>query len=43
MSATPAGPAATGLVCAFAVTRTPPDPAGLAAARGTRRAVRCAS
>ncbi|CAM5728201.1 hypothetical protein SVIOM342S_07581 [Streptomyces violaceorubidus] len=33
MSATPAGPAATGLVCAFAVTRTPPDPAGLAAAR----------
>ncbi|MFD5216302.1 GvpL/GvpF family gas vesicle protein [Streptomyces tendae] len=34
MSASAAGPAATGLLCAFAVTRTPPDPAGLAAARG---------
>ncbi|OMI91786.1 gas vesicle protein [Streptomyces sp. M1013] len=34
MSASAAGPAATGVVCAFAVTRTPPDPAGLAAARG---------
>ncbi|MGW0348753.1 GvpL/GvpF family gas vesicle protein [Streptomyces anthocyanicus] len=34
MSASAAGPAAPGLVCAFAVTRTPPDPAGLAAARG---------
>ncbi|MEU9633793.1 GvpL/GvpF family gas vesicle protein [Streptomyces tendae] len=34
MSASVAGPAATGLLCAFAVTRTPPDPAGLAAARG---------
>ncbi|WP_217168209.1 GvpL/GvpF family gas vesicle protein [Streptomyces sp. AC512_CC834] len=27
-------PAAPGVVCAFAVTRTPPDPAGLAAATG---------
>ncbi|AIJ17813.1 GvpL/GvpF family gas vesicle protein [Streptomyces violaceoruber] len=34
MSASAAGPAAPALVCAFAVTRTPPDPAGLAAARG---------
>ncbi|MFE5599125.1 GvpL/GvpF family gas vesicle protein [Streptomyces coelicoflavus] len=34
MSATAAGPVAPGVVCAFAVTRTPPDPAGLAAARG---------
>ncbi|MFD6193516.1 GvpL/GvpF family gas vesicle protein [Streptomyces sp. NPDC060275] len=34
MSASAAAPAAPGLVCAFAVTRTPPDPAGLAAARG---------
>ncbi|WP_282087008.1 GvpL/GvpF family gas vesicle protein [Streptomyces tendae] len=34
MSASAAGPAAPGVVCAFAVTRTPPDPAGLAAARG---------
>jgi hypothetical protein len=34
MSAPPAGPAATGLVCAFAVTRTPPDSAALAAAGG---------
>ncbi|NEB12809.1 gas vesicle protein, partial [Streptomyces coelicoflavus] len=34
MSATAAGPVAPGVVCAFAVTRTPPDPAALAAARG---------
>ncbi|MEW1994627.1 GvpL/GvpF family gas vesicle protein [Streptomyces coelicoflavus] len=34
MSTTAAGPAAPGVVCAFAVTRTPPDPAALAAARG---------
>ncbi|WP_318215842.1 GvpL/GvpF family gas vesicle protein [Streptomyces sp. SCL15-6] len=34
MSGRPAGPAAPGLVCAFAVTRTPPDPAGLAATTG---------
>ncbi|MFF0677046.1 GvpL/GvpF family gas vesicle protein [Streptomyces tendae] len=34
MSASAAGPAAPGIVCAFAVTRTPPDPAGLAVARG---------
>ncbi|GAA4988842.1 GvpL/GvpF family gas vesicle protein [Streptomyces hyderabadensis] len=34
MSASAAGPAAPGIVCAFAVTRTPPDPAGLAAVRG---------
>ncbi|MFH8529547.1 GvpL/GvpF family gas vesicle protein [Streptomyces tendae] len=34
MSALAAGPAAPGIVCAFAVTRTPPDPAGLASARG---------
>ncbi|WP_328564278.1 GvpL/GvpF family gas vesicle protein [Streptomyces coelicoflavus] len=34
MSTTAAGPAAPGIVCAFAVTRTPPDPAALAAARG---------
>jgi hypothetical protein len=30
----PAGPAAPVLVCAFAVTRTPPDPAALAATTG---------
>jgi hypothetical protein len=30
----PAGPSARGLVCAFAVTRTPPDPAVLAATTG---------
>ncbi|MGW5087118.1 GvpL/GvpF family gas vesicle protein [Streptomyces coelicoflavus] len=34
MSTTAAGPAAPGVVCVFAVTRTPPDPAALAAARG---------
>ncbi|MFI1753003.1 GvpL/GvpF family gas vesicle protein [Streptomyces sp. NPDC020571] len=34
MSASAVSPAATGLVCAFAVTRTPPDPDGLASARG---------
>ncbi|MET7323736.1 GvpL/GvpF family gas vesicle protein [Streptomyces sp. NPDC005549] len=34
MSAPAVSPAAAGLVCAFAVTRTPPDPDGLAAARG---------
>lgn len=34
MSASAVPSAAPGLVCAFAVTRTPPDPAGLAAARG---------
>ncbi|MEU9517453.1 GvpL/GvpF family gas vesicle protein [Streptomyces sp. NPDC048224] len=34
MSTAGAGPAAPGLLCAFAVTRTPPDPAGLAEARG---------
>ncbi|MER6166234.1 GvpL/GvpF family gas vesicle protein [Streptomyces violaceorubidus] len=34
MSASTARPAAIDLVCAFAVTRTPPDPAGLAAASG---------
>ncbi|MFE5262201.1 GvpL/GvpF family gas vesicle protein [Streptomyces coelicoflavus] len=34
MSAAAAGPVAPGVVCAFAVTRTPPDPAALAAARG---------
>ncbi|MEU6104449.1 GvpL/GvpF family gas vesicle protein [Streptomyces flaveolus] len=34
MNGRPAGPAAPGLVCAFAVTRTPPDPAALAATTG---------
>ncbi|MFK4799478.1 GvpL/GvpF family gas vesicle protein [Streptomyces sp. MPA0124] len=34
MSTTAAGPEAPGIVCAFAVSRTPPDPALLAAARG---------
>ncbi|MFC8217617.1 GvpL/GvpF family gas vesicle protein [Streptomyces sp. NPDC057362] len=34
MSTTDAGPQAPGIVCAFAVSRTPPDPALLAAARG---------
>ncbi|MGV9288997.1 GvpL/GvpF family gas vesicle protein [Streptomyces sp. NPDC003719] len=34
MSGPPAGPGAPGLVCAFAVTRTPPDAAALAAATG---------
>ncbi|MFJ6070571.1 GvpL/GvpF family gas vesicle protein [Streptomyces sp. NPDC093065] len=34
MSTTAAGSADPGIVCAFAVTRTPPDPAALAAARG---------
>ncbi|MFD5967663.1 GvpL/GvpF family gas vesicle protein [Streptomyces sp. NPDC058783] len=34
MSTTDAGPRALGIVCAFAVSRTPPDPALLAAARG---------
>ncbi|GJF26417.1 GvpL/GvpF family gas vesicle protein [Streptomyces sp. HO565] len=34
MNGRPAGPAAPGLVCAFAVTRTPPDPAVLAATTG---------
>ncbi|WP_043493995.1 GvpL/GvpF family gas vesicle protein [Streptomyces viridosporus] len=34
MSGLPAGPAAPALVCAFAVTRTPPDAAALAAATG---------
>ncbi|MGV9591153.1 GvpL/GvpF family gas vesicle protein [Streptomyces tendae] len=34
MSALAAGRAASGIVCAFAVTRTPPDPTGLASARG---------
>ncbi|WP_079159982.1 GvpL/GvpF family gas vesicle protein [Streptomyces pactum] len=34
MSAPTAGPAAPGLVCAFAVARTAPDPAALAAATG---------
>ncbi|GAA2573748.1 MULTISPECIES: GvpL/GvpF family gas vesicle protein [Streptomyces] len=34
MSTTAATTAATGIVCAFAVTRTPPDPAGLASVRG---------
>ncbi|GGQ84340.1 GvpL/GvpF family gas vesicle protein [Streptomyces flaveolus] len=34
MNGRPAGPAAWGLVCAFAVTRTPPDPAVLAATTG---------
>ncbi len=34
MSGSPAGPAVPDLVCAFAVTRTPPDGAALAAAAG---------
>ncbi|MFF9497692.1 GvpL/GvpF family gas vesicle protein [Streptomyces flaveolus] len=34
MNGRPASPAAPGLVCAFAVTRTPPDPAVLAATTG---------
>ncbi|MDU0258072.1 GvpL/GvpF family gas vesicle protein [Streptomyces sp. PU10] len=34
MSTTDAGPQAPGIVCAFAVSRTPPNPALLAAARG---------
>ncbi|MCG8969377.1 GvpL/GvpF family gas vesicle protein [Streptomyces sp. CL12-4] len=34
MNGRPAGPAAPGLVCAFAVTRTPPDSAVLAATTG---------
>ncbi|MFD8276540.1 GvpL/GvpF family gas vesicle protein [Streptomyces flaveolus] len=34
MNGRPAGPAAPGLVCAFAVTHTPPDPSVLAATTG---------